>query len=171
MKTTIVPAQVTTVEDKIAGSLSFTQLLLMTFPVFLNAALFAFLPPFFNISGLKLVIGGLILLTCLILAIRVRDKLILTWIVVVGRYNLRPRHHLYDKNDPYIRTPISIPDDDFDEEEIIPVVTDKEQAPMMPTLERVRLQSAISDPRAQFHIRREKGGLRVYIREIKKEGF
>jgi hypothetical protein len=43
MKTTIVPAQVTTVEDRITARLTFTQLLLLVTPVFLSGAMFAFL--------------------------------------------------------------------------------------------------------------------------------
>ena len=40
MRTTVVPAQVTTVEDKIAGNLGLSQLLLLTLPVFGGSALF-----------------------------------------------------------------------------------------------------------------------------------
>jgi len=45
MKVTVVPAQVTTVEDRIVGSLGFSQLVLIVTPVFIAAALFAVLPP------------------------------------------------------------------------------------------------------------------------------
>jgi len=46
MKTTTVPAQVTTVEDRLAGNLSLTQLLLLVCPVFVSCLIYVVFPPF-----------------------------------------------------------------------------------------------------------------------------
>ena len=46
MKMTVVPAQVTTVEDRIIGSLGFSQILLLVIPIFVSAGVFALVPPF-----------------------------------------------------------------------------------------------------------------------------
>ena len=51
MKTAIVPAQVTTVEDKVAGNLNLTQLLLIASPVFVRGVIYAVFPPSFEISA------------------------------------------------------------------------------------------------------------------------
>ena len=40
MKMTVVPAQVTTVEDRIIGNLGFSQILLLIVPVFAAAGIF-----------------------------------------------------------------------------------------------------------------------------------
>lgn len=98
MKVTVVPAQVTTVEDKIMGSLSLSQLMILLLPVFVGAALFAILPPAMESSVYKYVLIGILTLFCMILAIRIKGKIIALWIVTVLRYNLRPKYYLFNKN-------------------------------------------------------------------------
>lgn len=171
MKTTVVPAQITTVEDKVAGNLSFTQLLLLMVPVFLNGALFAAIPPIMKLSPLKMLIGLVLALLCMALAIRIKGKILLTWVSVIARYNLRPRLYVFNKNDTYLRPghqaleQPSEPDDQQQAEESgnVPFA-------LIPTPEMVRLESAVADPRSKFHFKATKGGLRVYIREVKEEG-
>ena len=49
-------------------------------------------------------------------------------------------------------------------------IEDAEQLPtFISTPELVRLQTAVDDPRANFHFKVRKGGLHVHIREIKEE--
>lgn len=98
MKVTVVPAQVTTVEDKIMGSLSLSQLMILLLPVFVGAALFAVLPPAMESSLYKYILIGVLALLCMILAIRIKGKIIALWIVTVLRYNLRPKYYLFNKN-------------------------------------------------------------------------
>ena len=50
MKTQVIPAQITTVEDKIVGSLTFSQLLLLLTPVALVALIYAFMPPLMELA-------------------------------------------------------------------------------------------------------------------------
>lgn len=170
MKTTIVPAQITTVEDKVAGNLSFTQLLLMTIPVFLDGALFVLFPPLFKLTPLKLTIGVVLAVVCMLLSIRIKGKILLTWIAVITRYNVRPRHYIFNKNDLHLR--------DYEQKSNQSVISQKQRVtkapetpkPLpIPTPEMVRLESAVTDPRSKFHFKATKGGLRVYIREVKEE--
>ena len=58
MKMTVVPAQVTTVEDRIIGSLGFSQILLLVIPIFVSAGVFALVPPFMGSAIYKYVIIG-----------------------------------------------------------------------------------------------------------------
>ncbi len=109
MRSSIVPAQITTVEDKVAGALSFSQLGLLGAPVFLAGVMYALLPPFFAASPYKLAGFFAAAVICGVLAIRVRGQLVLTQAVRFGRYSLRPRFVLYDKNDLYLR-PEPVPD-------------------------------------------------------------
>ena len=168
MKTTVVPAQVTTVEDKVAGSLSFTQLILLTIPVFLSGALFIIFPPLFNISPLKVIIGVALTLCCFVLAFRIKGKLVLTWITVLARYNSRPTFYIFNKNDLYLR---DLPTNTQAEPEPESAdATETVSLPLLnpiPTPEMVRLETAVSDPRSRFHFKATKGGLRVHINEIK----
>ena len=98
MKTTVVPAQVTTVEDRIIGKLGFSQIVLLMIPVFLSTGIFTLLPPVMNGALHKYVLMALSLITCGILSIRVKGKIIALWLVTVLRYNLRPKYYLFDKN-------------------------------------------------------------------------
>jgi hypothetical protein len=168
MKTTIVPAQVTTVEDKIAGNLNFTQLLLLVTPVFISGALFAFLPPFMNLRGYKIVISVSIAVVCMTLAIRIKGKILLLWISIIGRYNLRPRYYLYNKNDLHLRVEPKQKADVAFETAVNVKKTEVKKVQDMPLTELVRLENVVSDPRSKFHFKAtKKGGLRVYIQEIK----
>lgn len=99
MRTTIIPAQITTVEDKIAGSLNFTQILLFMVPVLLGAAVYTLFLPFMKITPYKIGIVLVITTICLVLAIRVKEKIVAEWLVVLLRYKLRAKYYLFNKND------------------------------------------------------------------------
>lgn len=167
MKTTIVPAQITTVEDKVAGNLSFTQILLFTTPVFLSGAIFALIPPFMNLNAYKLIVCIFLAIICMLLAVRIKGKILLSWVSVIGRYNYRPRYYVFNKNDSYQRakyTAFELEEDELVVEELIPA----ERPALIPIPEIVRIETALSDPRAKFHFKTtKKGDLRVVIQEIK----
>jgi len=103
LRTTIVPAQITTIEDKIAGNLGVSQLLLLVTPLFGGAALFAVLPPFFGSAPYKLVICVVLATVCATLAIRFKGRILLLWAIAILRYRLRPRYYVFDKRDQYLR--------------------------------------------------------------------
>ena len=56
MRTTIIPAQITTVEDKVAGSLNMTQVLILMTPILWTAIVYILLMPSMNLTSLKLVL-------------------------------------------------------------------------------------------------------------------
>src|SRR5665213_4365185 len=98
MKVTVVPAQVTTVEDRIAGRLGLSQLLLLAAPIFGGSALYIILPPAMNSSAYKLVIIITLMLICSTMAIRIKGKIVLLWLIVILRYRLRPSYYVFNKN-------------------------------------------------------------------------
>lgn len=98
MKITVVPAQVTTVEDRIVGSLSFSQMLLLIVPVFGGAGLFAILPPAMGNADYKYIVITILALMCCVFAIRIKGKILAVWLVTILRYNLRPKYYLFNKN-------------------------------------------------------------------------
>ena len=98
MKMTVVPAQVTTVEDRIIGNLGFSQILLLIVPVFAAAGIFVLLPPFMGGALYKYVIMGVVALLFGLLSIRIKDKILASWLVTTLRYNLRPKYYLFNKN-------------------------------------------------------------------------
>lgn len=103
MKTTAIPAQVTTVEDKIAGNLSMTQIILLLVPLFASIFIYALLPERLHFTPYKIGLIFLVLVAFLTLAVRVKERIILTWLILLVSYHLRPHVFVFDKNDPYLR--------------------------------------------------------------------
>lgn len=99
MKTTVVPAQITSVEDRIAGNLTFTQIFLLTIPLFSSAALYMLLPPHNGISVLKIVLIVVQFMVFGSLSLRIRGKVVLDWLLVYLRFTQRPRFYIFTKND------------------------------------------------------------------------
>jgi hypothetical protein len=118
MRNTVVPAQITTVEDRIVGNLTFTQVLLLILPLLSSTALYVFLSPNSHISTLKFVLmlgqfalfGGL--------ALRFKGKIVAEWIGVLTRFTGRPRTYVFTKNDPTGRK-VALDQDDVDPESAI----------------------------------------------------
>ena len=98
MKVTIVPAQVTTVEDRIAGDLSVLQVGLLAVPIFGGSLLYAVLPPSMEFSLYKLMVIVFLAVVTGLLAIRIKGKIALMWVLILLRYALRPRLYLFNKN-------------------------------------------------------------------------
>ncbi|HUD06950.1 MAG TPA: hypothetical protein VMR34_03625 [Candidatus Saccharimonadales bacterium] len=169
MKTTTVPAQVTTVEDRIAGSLTLSQLLLLIAPLFIGSAIYLIFPPALHLTPLKFIISFLVLAVAALSAIRIKGKLVLFWAVVLIRYAIRPRYHVFNKNDLYLRRIIE--DSDLDKEPI----ADPEPSEAKPALaleltplQLVRAEGVLADPRSKLHFRiHRKGDLRVHVTEVK----
>ena len=109
MRTTIIPAQITTVEDKIAGSLSMTQILILMFPVLWTAMIYILFVPSMKLVGYKLTLILVATIICLILAFRIKEKIVAEWLGVLVSYRLRPKYWLFSKNDTTNRT-IDIPE-------------------------------------------------------------
>lgn len=168
MKTTVVPAQVTTVEDRIMGNLGFSQLVLIVLPVFIGAGLFVFLPPLMKISLYKYIVIGFISFIACILAIRIRGKIVLLWLITILRFNLRPKYYLFDKNTTALREQYRAGNTELEE-----VTETKEEAvAAFPTLEyyqTAQVLAAIDDParKLRFETTR-KGGLHVRLTEIEE---
>ncbi len=103
MRTTVIPAQITTVEDKIAGSLNVTQVMLLMIPVIFTTVAYAILPQRMHIEIYKLVLVLIVAVISLLLALRIKGKVVLNWLVVLLTYNVRARYYVFNKNDIFLR--------------------------------------------------------------------
>lgn len=108
MKTTIIPAQITTVEDRIAGSLNFTQIVLLMIPVIWTTIVFAFFAPAMHIVWYKVTLVSIVLLMCLPLSLRIKGTIVLDHLIMWFRYTLRPRIYVPMKTDTLYKA-IDIP--------------------------------------------------------------
>jgi len=167
MRTTVVPAQITSVEDKIAGSLSFSQLILLIVPLFLSVAIYIVLPPFGGFHIYKVVIASILTVICLMLAIRIKGRLIVEWLGIRGRFNSRPLHYVFNKNDITARRPVTAAEKRVEEivEEVKEVVNYKPA--LFQPKEQLRFETATLNPKADFHfVVDKKGALNVRIKKI-----
>jgi len=172
MRSTIVPAQITTVEDRVAGNLGISQLLLLITPVFGGSALYVILPPFFGYAEYKIGIIVIIALLCGILAIRIKGKIILLWAVVRLKYNLRPMFYVYNKNSIYAR-------------HIVPSTVKEEPAAVVNSIgakrkkiagitatDLLKVQQLVLNPNANVRFTTtKKGELRVHLTEVPHESL
>jgi len=107
MKSTVVPAQITTVEDKIAGSLNFIQIILLVFSLIIGTAFYGLIPPKLHLSSLKIVLMIAEFAVFGLLALRYKGRILADWLVIYLRYKARPRIYIYTKNDPQSREQVA----------------------------------------------------------------
>ena len=168
MKMTVVPAQVTTVEDRIIGNLGFSQILLLIVPVFAAAGIFVLLPPFMGGALYKYVIMGVVALLFGLLSIRIKGKIVALWLVTVLRYNLRPKYYLFNKN-------VTTGRDEYNGKAVAPEAKEAtEKKPVkktslnqldIPTT--ARILATIENPATHFRLETgKKGNLHVRFTEI-----
>lgn len=111
MRTTVIPAQITTVEDKIAGNLNLTQIILLLLSLFIAVSIYSVLPHKLQFTPYKIPLFIIEFLTCFTLALRIRGKVVLNWIFVLSSYYLRPKQYVFSKNDVFLRDIEALPKD------------------------------------------------------------
>lgn len=170
MKVTIVPAQITTIEDRIVGNLGMSQLVLLVLPVVLGGGLFIILPPTMHAAPYKIAAIVMLAALCAVMAIRIRGRIVLLWLVTVLRYNLRPRYYVFDKRsqngrEQYLHVPEHKPEEEKDTS-----VRKKLKQLKLTTAEIVQIERLLADPTANvFYSTDKKGKLYAHITEVKPE--
>lgn len=168
MRISIVPAQITTVEDKIAGNVSVQQAMLLGVPILFGFIIALVFPPSGQFVAYKIAIVLGLFIICGSLAIRIKDRIVAKWLKLFVIYSARPLYYVYDKNSTYLRdTEVT----DVATEVVVatqpvrkPAVTTNNISPK----EFVRLEQFATDARAgmKFEIGK-KGELNVRITEVK----
>lgn len=170
MRSTVIPAQITTVEDKIAGNLNLTQIFILMIPIFWTTILFAFLPPVMKLAWYKLLLIAIVFLVCLILSLRVKGRVVLNWLLILLRFNFRPMYFIFNKNDNYLRN-IEIPTKEIRSKSkaIKKVIGSNKKEKELAEVESVKLLHAISNQNTSLSFKLGKqGGLHVAFEQIKK---
>lgn len=172
MRTTVIPAQITTVEDKIAGSLNLTQIFILMVPVFWTTLVYAVFPPFMKLAWYKLPVVLAVLALCVILAMRIKGKIVLNWLLVLIRYNLRPRYYIFSKNDAYLRD-LCLPEFEKKQRKILHKAGKKEEikisANSFGVKELMNLRKFINNPNYTLSLKPDKrGGLYVALEQIQR---
>jgi hypothetical protein len=134
-------------------------------PVFSSAITYAVLLPQFDFSVYKLIFIGVITIFAITLAIRVKEKILLDWLLLITKYNLRPKLYLFNKNDSMFRkvevplqaSKVPLPKAKESQEKIAitPIITEN----LKPFIE---LEYALATQSLSFKVR-EKGGYNVFV--------
>lgn len=156
MRTTVIPAQITTVEDRIAANLNLTQIVLLLTSLFIATFIYVTFPPQLGFSLYKI---PLFILTFIIfgtLAIRIKGRVVFSWLFVLSAYYLRPKYYLYDKNDLTTRK----------EEYKVETITSKEtnknekkivnKAQSISISELIRMETVLANPKNTLSVRFKK---------------
>jgi hypothetical protein len=168
MRVSIVPAQITTVEDKIAGNVSVQQAMLLGIPILFGFIIALVFPPSGQFVAYKIAIVLGLFIICGSLAIRIKDRIVAQWLKLFVIYSARPLYYVYDKNSTYLRDTETT---NVATEEIVatqpvrkPTITTNNISPK----EFVRLEQFATDVRAgmKFEIGK-KGELNVRVTEVK----
>lgn len=170
MRTAVIPAQIITVEDKIAGNLTLPQIVILIIPLILTLILFIALPPVMKFSPGKMITVLCMVPFSLFLALRIKGKIIMQWIIILLRYNLRPGFYLFNKNDSFLRT-VTVP-------AVLKKATkhhinknaDIEQRKTTASIsDLIKFEFMLSDPQLSLRFTKvRKGGLTIAIDQVKK---
>ena len=167
MKTSVVPAQITTVEDKIVGNLTFNQILMLVVSLVLGTTVYLLIPPISQLSVIKLVIVITQFLIFGLLTLRFKGRTGADRLAVFLRYRLRPHLYVFTKNDCITRDIIPI---DVTKKNIKPGKIEfkkgKMQAPL--ELDQSLLDRLLSDPSLMIRVElSKKGGIDVSFNKDK----
>lgn len=170
MRTTVIPAQITTVEDKIAGNLSLTQIVLLMIPVLWGTLVYTLFPPSMQIAWYKFLLVLIVSIVSMALAIRIKGKVVLQWLAILMKFNLRPKYYLYNKNDKHLRQ-IDLPV--FENTKKItkkaPAKQENSAISSVGIKDLIQLDQFITNPNYSFTLKSgKKGGLNVALEQIQK---
>lgn len=171
MRSRAIPAQITTVEDKIAGSLNLTQLLLLITPCFFTTAVYVIFPPILRFSMYKVPLVILCVIICSILAVRIKGKVIFNWLFILLSYNMRPKYYLFNKNDSFLRD-MQLPIIETKPRKMFKKTARQKVKNIIPNIsvnDLVRLENFIANPKYSFTLKTgRKGGLYVALEQERK---
>ena len=168
MRNTIIPAQITTVEDKITGNLSLTQIILLIIPIFVMTILFSLVPPVMKLGILKTILFVLSGLICGILALRIKGRVVLNWLLVWLKFKARPTYYVFDKNDDYLRES-ELANENQSRTKVAVKVKAKEKTRVLTEIDTMKLVDLINNQKNSLSFEFNKqGGLHVSVEMAKK---
>jgi len=172
MRTRVIPAQITTVEDKIVGSLNLMQMMMLMAPVFFTTLSYAVLPPSMKFAAYKLVLSAIFFITCITLSLRIKGKVVINWLEILLRYNLRSKYYIYNKNESCLRTldfPTLANSQANKSASAKAKSKTKKKIRIAPVKNLISLEHIIGNQEVDFRYKiGKKGGLNVAFEQIKK---
>ena len=164
MRTTVIPAQITTVEDRIAANLNLTQIILLLSSLFVATFIYAMLPHRLSLTFYKYPLFVLNFLLFISLSMRIKGRVALNWLFVLSAYYFRPRYYVFNKNDVASR------------EIVMPVFSTMKKsakslqlkelsvAKKIMLAEQIVAENILNNPNAKISFK--KGGVNVYVQKV-----
>lgn len=156
MRTTVIPAQITTVEDKIAANLNLTQIVLLLSSLFIATFIYATFPPKLVFSFYKLPLFFITFIACGTLALRIKGKVVLNWLFILAAYYLRPQYYIYNKNDLTTRDIQFFVKPAKVRSAKAKKAVEKEQAKKLSISDLVQMETILANPKTSFSMRFKK---------------
>jgi hypothetical protein len=165
MRITTIPAQITTVEDKIAGDLNLTQVIILLAAVFWAGIVYILFIPAITLTAFKISLVVPVFIISFILSLRIKGVLAANWLLIIFKYFTRPKYYVFDKNDSFLRT-IDLPTPEKQKELSIKETSlEKENLVSQPVFEEFVFEKIKSN----FSIRaNKKGGLDALLDQFEK---
>lgn len=164
MKSTVVPAQITTVEDRIAGNFTFTQIVMLMIPLISSTAVYVLILPHLHFSLFKLILIGLQFLVFGVMAIRIKGKIIIDWLVIYLRFSLRPRIYVFTKNDQTHREIIDFEEVKVQKHDKAKAQSEVKITSILSLQELVKIDRLFNNPALSFRYDlSKKGGINVSV--------
>jgi hypothetical protein len=162
MKTSVVPAQITTVEDKIAGNMTFAQILFLVIPLILGTIVYIFVPPGSHLNIMKAVIIGFQFFAFGLLAVRIKGQTIADKILIFLRYSLRPHLYVFTKNDLATRDVVLIEKTKKKTRTKKNITKDKNDTRVRSKIDKSLMSQVLTDPSLMVRLELgKKGGIDV----------
>lgn len=171
MRTQVIPAQITTVEDKIVGNLNLTQLFILISPILVITGVYAFLPPTMKIVSYKVSIFIISIISAIALSLRIKGKVVINWLGILFTYNLRSKYYVYNKNEPLFRE-MALPHTEKKRANSVKMVSvdeNKEILPKSKIKELASFENLLDQNEVDFRYKTgKKGGINVAFDQIKR---
>ena len=152
MRTTVIPAQITTVEDRIAANLNLTQIVLLLASLFVATFIYATFPPKLQFSIYKIPLFVITFLAFGVLSLRIKGKVVLNWLFILSAYYLRPQYYVFNKNDlttrdiQFILEPVKT-------RAVRAKVVEAKEARRLSISDLVQMETVLANPKTIFSVR------------------
>ncbi len=164
MRTTVIPAQITTVEDRIAANLNLTQIILLLASLFVATFIYAVFPHRLSLTFYKFPLFIINFITFITLSLRIKGRVVLNWLFVLSAYYFRPRFYVFNKNDVTLR------------DVVLPIFGTKNKTnakshaketkvvKKLKIAEQAIIENLLNNPNAKISF--QKGGVNVHLQKI-----
>jgi len=141
-------------------------------PVFFMTLIYAVFPPSMSFVAYKLTLSVIFFVICITLSLRIKGKIVIHWLSILIRYNLRAKYYIYNKNESYLRT-LHLPTTNKTPVAEKKLLKAKARKKIKPAIYRIKnlvsLENMIGNDEVDFRYKiGKKGGLNVAFEQIKK---